>query len=122
MKPKKDTKSVVSVKSGLKRRHSELGHAPPKKPAGILKRKSCIPSIESCGDNETDQLNHVLDRNTGSKGDDVFLSTNYTKKDIPVAMVTPGTARSVRFISPEESLEGNGPKLRKTPVKPAEMR
>ena len=127
VKPKKDSKTVVSVKTGIKRRHSEVSHEPAKKPAGILKRKSCIPSIESCGDDKT--LNSCIDNNTERPLDDnVFLSTNYTNKAIPVAMVTPGTAavtpstaRNVRFMSPERS-KSDGEQFRKTPLKPTEMR
>ena len=60
VKPKRETKPVVSVKSGVKRRHSEvhMAPAPPKskKLAGILKRKSCIPSIDSNKGDETKQI------------------------------------------------------------------
>ena len=60
VKPKRETKPVVSVKSGVKRRHSEVHAAPAppksKKLAGILKRKSCIPSIDSNKGGETNQI------------------------------------------------------------------
>ena len=59
--------------------------------------------------------------------DHVFWSANYINKDIPVAMVTPGTAavtpgRSVRFVSPDERSKAAGEKFRKTPLRSSEMR
>ena len=123
VKPTNNPKPAVSVKSGLKRRHSEISYVPPKKPAGILKRKSCIPSIEKNCDNEANLATSDIGDNAGAQGDedDVFMSeANF--KDIPVAMVTPSTARSVRFISPDDRVDGHKAKLRKTPLKPNEMR
>ena len=118
---KKDSKPVVSVKSGLKRRHSEVASVPAKKPAGILKRKSCIPSIDRICDNDADNVARNIDCNTEEQSDDVFMSGTQSK-DIPVAMVTPGTARSVRFTSPANRRDDNKTTLRKTPLKPSEMR
>ena len=118
---RKDSKPVVSVKSGLKRRHSEVSRAPAKKPAGILKRKSCIPSIDRICDNDGNNSAKNIADNADTQDDDVFLSGTQFK-DIPVAMVTPGTARSVRFISPDDRADDQKATLRKTPLKPSEMR
>lgn len=120
---RKDSKPVVSMKSGLKRRHSEVPNVPAKKPAGILKRKSCIPSIDRICDNDTNNTctTKNIEDNVDTQDDDVFVSGTQSK-DIPVAMVTPGTARSVRFISPDDRADDHKATLRKTPLKPSEMR
>ena len=102
--------------TGVKRRHSVASGGPPakKKPVGILKRKSCLGSIDSeFKGTDCDTAGEDC-KQDGVEENELCVVENALR---PFTPRTP--SRNVRFISPDcpDSKDIVSKSLRKTPVK-----